>query len=150
MSLNQCIIENGLFPTLFLLFFLSFLGSILSDLELPVTAEIWLRRATQLSQRKDLEAATLFQKIRVHRLYDPLTKGSKVRIDFTEYGRAVIAKEDVKAGDIIITDRASVFCQLLQNMDVLACQNCAKSLMSAQDYFGAAVLKKNKALKGRQ
>lgn len=122
-------------------------GSILSELDLPVTAESWLRRATQLSQRKDVEAATLFQKIRVHRLYDPLTKGTKVRIDFTEYGRAVVAKEDVKAGDIIFHDQPAVFAQLLQNMDVLACPNCAKSLMSAQDYFGSSVLKKNKTLR---
>lgn len=122
-------------------------GSILSDLDLPVTSETWLRRATQLSQRKDIEAATLFQKVRVHRLYDPMTKGTKVRIDFTEYGRAVVAKEDVKAGDIIFTDQPTVFAQLLQNMNVLACPNCAKSLMSPQDYFGAPVLKKNKTLK---
>ncbi|GAB1600558.1 uncharacterized protein LOC106876117 [Argonauta hians] len=122
-------------------------GKILFDLDLPVTAEIWLRRATQMSQRKDLEAATLFQKVRVHRLYHPLVKDSKVKIDFTEFGRAVVAKEDIKSGDIVLTDQAVVFAQLLDKESVLACPNCAKSLMSAQDYFGSNALKKNKNLK---
>ncbi|XP_029634436.1 uncharacterized protein LOC115209940 isoform X2 [Octopus sinensis] len=122
-------------------------GKILFDLDLHVTAEIWLRRATQMSQRKDLEAATLFQKIRVHRLYQPLVKDSKVKVDFTLYGRAVVAREDVKAGDIVLADRPAVFAQILEKDPVLACPNCAKSLMSAQDYFGSSNLKKNKTLK---
>lgn len=102
-----------------------------------------------MSQRKDLEAATLFQKVRVHRLYHPLVKDSKVKVDFTEYGRAVVARQDIKVGDVVLADQPAVFAQLLEKDPVLACPNCAKSMMSAGDYFGSSVLKKNKTLKGK-
>ena len=80
--------------------FQSFLGQILFHLWLPVTAEFWLRKATQLSGKKDTEAAILFQKIRVRRLYGPLTADFPVTVDFTQYGRAVVATEDIPAGEV--------------------------------------------------
>lgn len=51
------------------------------------------------SERKnDLEAQTLFQKARVGRVYGPLTDGFPVKVDFTEFGRAVFATDDIYAG----------------------------------------------------
>ena len=47
---------------------------------------------------KDLEAATLFQKIRVKRIYGPLTAEYPVRVDFTEYGRTVFATDNLQPG----------------------------------------------------
>ena len=75
-------------------------GKILVSLWLPVTAELWLRKATVTSGKKDVEAAVLFQKVRVRRLYGPLTEDFPVAVDFTKYGRAVVATEDVKAGEV--------------------------------------------------
>ena len=62
------------------------------ELWLPVLAEFWLRKATQLSAGKDEEAAQLFQRVRVKRLYDPLTEDQPVSVEFTDFGRAVFAK----------------------------------------------------------
>lgn len=62
------------------------------ELWLPVLAEFWFRKATQLSGGKDEEAAFLFQKVRVRRLYDPLTQDQPVMVDFTKFGRAIFAK----------------------------------------------------------
>ncbi|CAG5133628.1 unnamed protein product, partial [Candidula unifasciata] len=67
-------------------------GKALMELWLPVLAEFWLRKATQLSGGKDEEAAFLFQKVRVRRLYDPLTQDQPVKVDFTKFGRAIFAK----------------------------------------------------------
>ena len=47
---------------------------------------------------KDIEAATLFQKIRVKRIYGPLTAEYPVRVDFTEYGRTVFATDNLQPG----------------------------------------------------
>ena len=47
---------------------------------------------------RDVEAATLFQKIRVKRIYSPLTAEFPVRVDFLEYGRAVIATDNLQPG----------------------------------------------------
>lgn len=67
---------------------------------LPVTAEFWLRKATLMSGGNSQEVGMLFQKVRVKRLYDPLTESFPVAVDFTQYGRAVVATEDVKAGEV--------------------------------------------------
>lgn len=65
-------------------------------------AEFWLRKATTMipekERRKDLEAQTLFQKVRVGRIYGPLTDGYPVRVDFTGYGRAVFATDSLESG----------------------------------------------------
>jgi hypothetical protein len=47
---------------------------LLLEFKLPVMAEFWLRKACQLANSKDEEAAILFQKVRVQRLYGPLTQ----------------------------------------------------------------------------
>ena len=75
-------------------------GKILVSLWLPVNAEFWLRKATVTSGKKDMEAAVLFQKVRVKRLYGPMTEAFPVAVDFTQYGRAVLATEDIKAGEV--------------------------------------------------
>ena len=49
---------------------------------------------------KDIEAATLFQKIRVKRIYGPLTAEYPVRVDFTEYGRTVFATDNLQPGRV--------------------------------------------------
>ena len=62
-------------------------------------AEFWLRKATKMAPGgRDIETATLFQKIRVKRIYGPLTAEYPVRVDFTEYGRAVIATDNLQPG----------------------------------------------------
>mgnify|MGYP000382095134 CR=1 FL=1 len=64
--------------------------------------EFWLRKATSLiteSEKKtDLEAQTIFQKARVGRVYGPLTDGFAVKVDFTEYGRAIFATDNILSG----------------------------------------------------
>ena len=70
------------------------------ELWLPVLAEFWFRKATQLSGEKDEEAAQLFQKVRVKRLYDPLTEDQPVFVEFTEYGRAVFAQREHRRSDL--------------------------------------------------
>ena len=62
-------------------------------------AEFWLRKATTLAPGgKDVDAATLFQKVRVKRTYGPLTQDYAVKVDFTEYGRAVFATDQLEEG----------------------------------------------------
>ncbi|KAL8615327.1 hypothetical protein ACOMHN_038066 [Nucella lapillus] len=111
-------------------------GKILRSLWLPVAAEFWLRKATVTSGKKDVEAAVLFQKIRVKRLYDPLTEGFPVAVDFTQYGRAVVATEDVKGDEVLLKDLPLVHAQTLPSRHLPACSHCAASLISAKDYFG--------------
>ncbi|XP_076470166.1 protein-lysine N-methyltransferase SMYD4-like [Babylonia areolata] len=111
-------------------------GKILHSLWLPVLAEFWLRKATVTSGKKDVEAAILFQKIRVKRLYDPLTKDFPVMVDFTQYGRAIVATEDVKADEVLLKDLSLVHAQTLPSLHVPACCQCTASLITARDYFG--------------
>lgn len=44
---------------------------------------------------KDEEAGVLFQKVRVKRLYDPMTEDQPVKVEFTQFGRAVYAKGEI-------------------------------------------------------
>ncbi|KAK7114860.1 uncharacterized protein [Littorina saxatilis] len=111
-------------------------GKILISLWLPVTAEFWLRRATMTSGKKDQEAAILFQKVRVKRLYGPLTEDFPVTVDFTQYGRAVVAKHDVKAGEVLLKDLPLVHAQTLPSRFVPSCCHCTSSLITASDFFG--------------
>lgn len=111
-------------------------GKILMQLWLPVTAEFWLRKATVTSGRRDEEAGILFQKVRVKRLYGPLTEDFPVAVDFTQYGRAVVAKEDVPAGEVVMKDLPLVHAQTLPSRYVPACCHCTRSLITSKDYFG--------------
>ncbi|KAK7498808.1 hypothetical protein BaRGS_00009900 [Batillaria attramentaria] len=108
-------------------------GKVLVQLWLPVTAEFWLRKATVTSGRRDQEAGVLFQKVRVKRLYGPLTEDFPVAVDFTQFGRAVVAKEDVK---VLMKDLPLVHAQTLASRFVPACCHCTRSLITATDYFG--------------
>ncbi|GFN79266.1 SET and MYND domain-containing protein 5 [Plakobranchus ocellatus] len=111
-------------------------GKALVELWLPVLAEFWLRKATQLSGGKDEEAAMLFQKVRVKRLYDPLTEDQPVHVEFTQFGRAVIAKDDIAQGETVMTDIPMVMAQSLASRHIPACFNCAASLITPDIYFG--------------
>lgn len=115
-------------------------GKILAKFELPVMAEFWFRKATSLvpekDREKDLEAATLFQQLRVKRIYGPLTMDYAVKVDFTEYGRAVFATEDLEAGENAFDDFPVVTGQLLNCLDLPGCDHCGCSLITAQQYFG--------------
>ncbi|KAK3086638.1 hypothetical protein FSP39_021265 [Pinctada imbricata] len=113
-------------------------GKILWQLELLVVAEFWFRKATQLSQGKDQEAKVLFQKARVTRLYGPLTLDFPVKVDFTEYGRAIFAKENIKAGDMVFSDIPIVFGEVFDTSkkdNIPFCEHCAASLLTPRDYF---------------
>lgn len=118
---------------------LSSLGIILKDLDLPVSAEFWFRKATQMTSQKDEEAARLFQSVRVARLYDPLTIYFPVSVNFAQFGRSIIAKENLKPGDIAFEDTPIIHAQLLDNRDVNVCDHCGHSLMRPRDYFGDAM-----------
>ena len=115
-------------------------------LDLPVQAEYWLRQACRMD-KEDNEAPLLFQNIRVRRLYGPLTDGSKVEVKFTQFGRAVHAIDDIKAGENCFRDKPVVLSQTLDTLHVAACAHCAKCLMTAEDYFGSELLSKNSDLR---
>ncbi|CAL1544865.1 unnamed protein product [Lymnaea stagnalis] len=115
-------------------------GKALMELWLPVLAEFWLRKATQLTGGKDEEAAILFQKVRVKRLYDPLTEDQPIKIDFTQFGRAVFAKKDIAKGETVMTDIPMVMAQSLGSRHIPACFNCAVSLITPQVYFKEKLL----------
>ena len=130
-----------------LLFLLcTLVGKILTSLDLPVHAEYWLRQACRLDKDSE-EAPLLFQNVRVKRLYGPLTDGSKVEVNFTQFGRAVHAIDDVKAGENCFRDKAVVLAQTVDTLHVAACSYCAKCLMTAEEYFGAELLSKNNELR---
>lgn len=109
----------------------------MAQIELPVSAEFWFRKSSKLSQMKDEEAMFWFQKVRVRRLYDPLTVDFGIHVDFTEYGRAVFAKESAKAGDVLFSDSPIVLGRIFDKHKTFinACEHCAKSLLSPRDYF---------------
>ena len=112
-------------------------------MDLLVVAEFWLRKATQMSQGKDDEPKILFQRARVARLYGPLTDGFPVKVDFTEYGRAIYATEDITAGDLVFCDTPIVFGEVFDadknNKHVPFCEQCAASLLTSRDYFKASL-----------
>ncbi|XP_046576377.1 uncharacterized protein LOC124284339 [Haliotis rubra] len=122
-------------------------GKILAGLELPLMAETWLRRSTQLNKDKDnKEAAILFQTIRVARLYGPLAAKTNADVIFNQYGRAVKAKKDMRNHDIILTDKPVILAQTLATQDVPACCQCAVSMLKPEGVFTPADLK-NEELK---
>ncbi|CAH1263608.1 SMYD5 [Branchiostoma lanceolatum] len=55
-------------------------GRVLSSLGQYVLSEVWLRRASRLTEGNDYEALLLFQQTRIHRFYDPLTEGTSVQV----------------------------------------------------------------------
>lgn len=114
-------------------------GIILSKLNLPVMAEFWLRKATAMVPEKDkssdLEAATLFQKVRVKRIYGPLAMNFPVSVEFTEYGRAVVATKTLQPGENAFDDIPLVVGQLLNCLHFPACSHCGLSLITAEDYI---------------
>lgn len=114
-------------------------GKILMKFELLVLAEFWFRKATQATSGKDNETKVLFQKCRVKRLYGPLTSDFPIRVDFTEYGRAIYATEDIPAGEIVFSDApivlGKVFDTVHYKTSIQSCDHCAQSLLSPQEYF---------------
>ncbi|KAI8485392.1 hypothetical protein Bbelb_369560 [Branchiostoma belcheri] len=56
-------------------------GRVLSSLGQYVLSEVWLRRASRLTEGNDYEALLLFQQTRIHRFYDPLTEGTSVQVN---------------------------------------------------------------------
>ncbi|XP_045193581.2 uncharacterized protein LOC123549506 [Mercenaria mercenaria] len=115
-------------------------GKILAKLSLPILAEFWFRKATALipqkEKSKDLEAPILFQKVRVKRIYGPLTIDFPVKVDFTNYGRAVYATDTLEPGEDAFDDLPVVVGQLLTCLDLPGCDHCGNSLITQRDYFG--------------
>lgn len=108
------------------------------EFKLPVLAEFWLRKASMLANTKDEEAGILFQKIRAHRLFDPITKDMPVTVDFSMYGRAIFAIKDIKAGERIFADAPIVMAPYKtddKKTTPVGCSHCGTSLMTARDYF---------------
>lgn len=108
------------------------------EFKLPVMAEFWLRKAYQLANSKDEEAAILFQKVRVQRLYGPLTKDMPITVDFTMNGRSIFAIKDIKKGDKVFSDGPIVMAPYVadeKKQNVKGCNHCAASLMTPRDYF---------------
>lgn len=112
-------------------------------LDLPVSAELWLKNATKFGGKRAEEAAMLFQDVRVKRLYDPLTSGTKVSIKFTEFGRTMHATEDVNKGAYMLREKPLILAQTIDAMDIPACGHCGKSLITAEQYFGPEVIRHN-------
>ena len=83
-------------------------------------AEFWFRKATTLAPGgKDIEAATLFQKVRVKRTYGPLTEDYAVNVEFTEYGRAVFATDIFEEGGYNLLsqiDICTLIFKIIQNI----------------------------------
>ncbi|GAB1610491.1 uncharacterized protein LOC115221259 [Argonauta hians] len=112
-------------------------GLILKELELPVLAEFWLRKATQYSNNADEECKIAFQQIRVKRLYSPLCMDYPVDVVFSRYGKAVVANRDIEANAVIFKDCPLVIGQATETITASpTCDNCGYSLMEASHYFG--------------
>lgn len=126
---------------------LFFSGKILRHLGLPVTAESWLRKASQLSKGKNDEAAILFQQVRVQRLYGPLINGFPIKVDFTQYGRAVRASGIIRKGEMVFQDAPLILAQTLDSMNIPACSYCAKNLLRPEDYFTGDEISRDPVLK---
>ncbi|KAH3768787.1 hypothetical protein DPMN_170004 [Dreissena polymorpha] len=115
-------------------------GKLLQKLKLPVMSEFWLRKATEMvpeaDRRKDLEAAMLFQQVRVDRIYGPLTYEFPVKVKFTDYGRAVVATESLKPEENAFDDTPVVIGQLISCIQQPACGHCGNSMVTVQQFFG--------------
>ncbi|KAK3603900.1 hypothetical protein CHS0354_042911 [Potamilus streckersoni] len=122
-------------------------GILLHQLGLPIHAEFWYRKATSLSQMKDIEAAMLFQKVRVERIYGPLTIDYPIKVDFTKYGRSIFATKSMNKGEIAFEDKPVILGKLLQFKDISACDHCAASLLTPTEYFGDKYAEFNPALR---
>ncbi|XP_050401463.1 uncharacterized protein LOC126818222 [Patella vulgata] len=122
-------------------------GKILDALELPVIAETWLRMATQLAKDTKSEAPLIFQQVRVKRLYAPLADKTNATVTFTRYGRAVMSKESITKGDVIMVDKPVVCAQTLDSQNIPACGHCASSLVRPGDIMGMAYQSNNQLKK---
>ncbi|KAL4234655.1 hypothetical protein ACF0H5_006296 [Mactra antiquata] len=115
-------------------------GKLLKKFELPVMAEFWYRKATQMipesEKNTDLESAIEFQKIRVKRIYGPLTMDFPVTVNFTDYGRAVFATDNLESGEDAFEDTPVVVGQVLSTSHLPGCDHCGMSMISPLDYFG--------------
>ncbi|XP_013406112.1 potential protein lysine methyltransferase SET5-like [Lingula anatina] len=116
---------------------------------MPVLAETWLRKATQVSDGQHSEAALLFQQIRTKRLYEPLTTGLPIEVKFEEYGRGIFAKEDFSGGQMVWREVPIISAQTSISLKAPACSQCARSLLTAIDYFGDDVLRSMKPAERR-
>ena len=117
-------------------------------MELPVLAEFWLRKATQISQNQDLESAIAFQQIRVSRLYDPLCIGFPVKVAYSQYGKCIIATEDIEQNGVIFKDSPLVIGQATDTIPSHpTCDNCGYSLIEPNHYFGDELNTMNDDLK---
>lgn len=114
-------------------------AQILQGMELPVSAEFWFRKATKASDNKDEESAILFQKVRTSRLYGPMTLDFPVKVDFSQFGRSVIATEDIPEGTECFTDHPVAMAESMSNNLVPGCHHCAMSMLTPRDYFGDAL-----------
>ena len=112
-------------------------------------AEFWFRKATNLSDRGEDEAAFAFQRIRVHRLYEPLTVEFPVEVDFRQFGRAIFATEDILKSELCFSDNAAVVSETFVKRDVMVkgCHHCVMSLLTAEQYFGKQMDTMEEALK---
>lgn len=123
-------------------------GMILQKMDLPVLAEFWLRKATQISKNEDLESAVAFQQIRVRRLYEPLCTGFPVKVVFSQYGKCIIATDDIEENGVIFKDNPLVIGQATDTISAHpTCDNCGYSLMEPRHYFGDELNTMNDSLK---
>ncbi|CAH1780281.1 unnamed protein product [Owenia fusiformis] len=116
-------------------------GKVFYELGFLVHGELWCKKATQLSPTKNCEPAILFQQIRTQRVYSHSCKDLPIEVRFSEYGRAVYATDDIKAGTDIFKDLPIVWSPIIDSVKNPACVQCAKSLLTAADYFGDNYLK---------
>ncbi|XP_021368913.1 uncharacterized protein LOC110460368 [Mizuhopecten yessoensis] len=115
-------------------------GKVLGQIGYPIAAEFWLRKAYTLSEKKDQEAAIIFQKVRTSRIYSPMTTDFPVTVDFSGYGRGIYAKRDIPEGEVIFEDSPAVFGRVMEKdveEMIPACDYCSQSLLTARRYFGA-------------
>lgn len=103
---------------------------------MPVSAEFWFRKATKLSKDSDDEAAISFQQVRADRLYGPLCLDHSIRVEFTKYGKTVLATDAHHTGDTVFRDIPIIFAQSLDTYHVATCCNCSRLLCTAKEYFG--------------
>ncbi|XP_069107868.1 uncharacterized protein [Argopecten irradians] len=122
-------------------------GQVLHRLGLPVSAEMWFRHAEKVGGKRAEFASVSFQDVRSKRLYKHLTTGKNVEVRFTEKGRALFAKADIAKDKLIFDDTPILLSQTNESSDIRACSNCAKTLQTAEEYFGVDVLENNSMLK---
>ncbi|XP_061166549.1 uncharacterized protein LOC133175464 [Saccostrea echinata] len=114
-------------------------GQILHDLNLPIHAELWFKNATRLTDGKDEGVKVLFQRTRIQRLYAPICKGLPINVEFSDFGKCVVAAKPIKEGDELFKEKPLIMGQIMDkdNNFTLSCDNCAASILTAEDYFGS-------------